>query len=171
MFKKTLLAALVSLTSFSTFANLSAGISYINASEDADGFDISVGMLVGSIGYKHQIDEKLQVMPELRLGFGISDDTVRVYSTDVTVEVNSFTSFSLRGQYAIDDNAYVFLAPTYSNLDFEASSAVGSASEDEWDFGVNAGVGYKFSNSAEAEVSFEDFEGTSLLSLGIRTNF
>lgn len=171
MFKKTLLATVLAATSFSSLANWNGGISYINISEEAEGLDLSLGVLAGSLGYKYQINNNFEIMPELRLGFGVSDDSVRAYSTDIKVEVKTFTSLSVRGQYSFDDNLYVFAAPAYSNLDVEFSAGGNSASEDEWEFGFNAGLGYQITDTSAVELSFEDFDGTDLLSVGIRASF
>ena len=115
-------------------------------------------------------------MPELRIGTGVSDDEVDfdgsgdiIYRVDV--EIKTFTALSLRGQYDISDSVSVFVQPVYANLDVEASGFGRSASDDEWDFGVGAGLIARANEQYSFEVSYERFDETDVISAGVRYHF
>jgi hypothetical protein len=46
-----------------------------------------------------------------------------------------------------------------------------SAKEDDWETGFGAGVGFVPMNNFMLEAIFEDFEGTNVISAGIRYSF
>ncbi len=171
MLKKTLLAACITAISFSSSANWVGGVSYVNLSEDEAGMDISLGAIVGSIAYKTESENNFYFIPELRLGVGLGDDSVEVFGTSVDVEMDRFVSLSVKGQYEFDNSVYVFLAPSYTNVEVTASTAGISATEDDWEFGLGGGLGYQFNEAAALEVSLEQFDGSDLLSLGIKFAF
>lgn len=157
-------------TSFSSLANWTGGVSYINISDDAGWSDISLGVIAGSVGYEFNTSEKFSVVPEFRLGLGIKDDTID-WIVDVDVEVKRFVSLSVRGQYDFNNTWYAYAAPSYSNLDLKASRDGFSASDDEWEFGYNAGFGINLSDTTAIEVTFEDFDGTDLVGAGLKFAF
>lgn len=147
----------------------------MNLSDEDDGLDISLGGIVGSLGYKIKSGNNFYLIPEVRVGKGISDDSVSVLGVDVDVELDGFLALSLRGQFELDNSIYLFAAPTYANAEFTASASQGgrsaSATEDSWEFGVGGGAGYNFSKVVSAEVMYEQFDGTDVLSLGLKFNF
>ena len=175
MFKKTLLAVLLAGSSFSSFANWVGGVSYINLSDESDGLEISLGGIAGSLGYKIESQDNFSFMPEVRIGTGISDDSVSVLGVDVDVEIDGFIAFSIRGQYELENNIYLFAAPSYTNVEFTYSASQGgrsaTATENSWEFGIGGGAGYRISDSASAEFSYEQYDGTDVLNFGIKFNF
>ena len=154
--------------------NWVGGISYINLSDEDDGLAISLGGVVGSLGYKIKSGNNFYLIPEVRIGTGISDDSVS-YPVDVDVELDGFLALSLRGQFELDNGVYLFAAPTYDNAEFTVTVSDGgqsaSATEDSWELGVGGGVGYNFTKTASAEVMYEQFDGTDVFSLGLKFNF
>lgn len=152
-----------------------AGVSYMNLSDETDGVDISVGGVVGSLGYQFKSGENFYLVPEVRLGTGVSSDSFLFSGIGVEVELDSFTALSLRGQFEFDNGLYLYAAPTYANAEFTTSlSAVGlkeSVTEDSWEFGVGGGVGYRFTQLISAELSYEQFDGTDVFSVGLKFNF
>ncbi len=175
MFKKSILAILIAGTSFSSFANWVGGVSYMNLSDEGDGLEISLGGVTGSLGYKIDSDENFFFMPEVRIGTGISDDSVTMFGVDVDLELDGFIAFAVRAQYELNNGVYLFAAPSYANVEFTASASQGgySASEtdDSWEFGFGGGVGYKFNETTSAEFMYEQYDGTDVLSLGVKFNF
>lgn len=141
------------------------GGGYTSYNEDDDGIDINLGAVYASAGYLYKND-KIAFMPELRIGVGVTDDTV--YGVDVEVEVDSFIAASLRAQYEVTDNFSVFLQPTYTRLELTASANGQSASEDEWEFGFGGGGSFKVTDTASIEAFYESFDGTDVLSVGVR---
>lgn len=172
-----LAAALTLAFSSSALADWNLSASYNNFSDDTDGVDISLGTITAGVGYKYEYpNSKFSVMPELRIGTGVSDDEVDfdgsgdiIYRVDV--EIKTFTALSLRGQYDISDSVSVFVQPVYANLDVEASGFGRSASDDEWDFGVGAGLIARANEQYSFEVSHERFDETDVISAGVRYHF
>lgn len=175
MFKKTVLAMFIAGTSFSSFANWVGGVSYVNLSEGDDGEEISLGGITASLGYKIDSGNNFYFVPEVRIGTGVGDDSVSMFGVDVDVEMDSFIALSVRGQYDLNNGVYLFAVPSYANVEFTANASQGgqsaSATEDSWEFGVGAGAGYKFNESTSAEFMYEQYDGTDVLSLGLKFDF
>lgn len=176
--KQLVLGALFASLSFPAIAtdqqfseNWVAGLSYSNFSADTNTSDVNVGGLIASLGYKINTGNNLYAIPELRIGTGITDDNVAIGATNVNVKLDSFFSLSLRGQYEMNNGAYFFAAPSFSNADFTASNSVVSASADSWEFGLGGGLGYNFTKTTSAEVMYERFDDTDVLSFGLKFNF
>ena len=169
--KKSLLALFAITLSASASANWVGGVSYSNLSQDEDGLDVSLNALVATIGYENAVNDNFIITPQFRYGFGVDDDKVDVFGTEVKVELESLMSFDVRGQYEFNNNLYVFAQPSYANVDLKASANGNSASEDEWEFGVGAGIGYLFNDTTSAEVSFESFDGADVFGIGLRMKF
>lgn len=170
MFKKTLLAAVLASTSFSSLANWTGGVSYIKMSDEINHSDLTFGVVAGSLAYEYKKSDKFSLVPELRVGTGIKDDTID-WIVDIDIDVKRFISLSVRGQYDFNNKWYGFAAPSYSNVDVEASRNGYSVSEDEWEFGYNAGFGINVSETTAIEVMFEDFDGTKLVGAGLKFAF
>src|SRR5690625_679183 len=100
-----ILLATAPLTSLAT-GSWVVGINYMNLSEDVDAFDVSLGGLAGSVGHKVNIVDNFYLIPEVRFGTGISDDTVRYLGVSVDLELDRFIALSVRGQYEFDNNLY-----------------------------------------------------------------
>ena len=108
----------------------------------------------------------------MRIGFGISDDTLsipRYY--DVKVELDSFLALSMRGEIEFNNGIYAFATPSYANAQITAISRGYSDTDDDWEFGIGGGAGYNLSDTASAELSYEQFDGTDVLTLGVKFNF
>lgn len=170
MFKKTLLAVTLAATSFVSAANWVGGVSYVNVSSDSD-LDVSLGGIGGSIGYKFENEKNVTFQPEFRYAIGFSDDDVNDFGTRINIEMDSFISLSVRGQYNFENNAYVFAVPTYSNLEVTAKAGGSSASDDEWEFGFGAGAGYQFNEKTAIELTYESYDDTDVIVAGLKFNF
>ncbi len=165
---KRLLTAMAFLAfSIPASAQWVAGGGYVNLSDDDDGIDVDVGAIYGSLGYLIEGEGNFSFLPEIRLGIGISDDTV----FGVDVELDSFFALSVRGQYDFDSGLYLFAAPSYARAEFTASSGGISASEDDWEFGIGGGAGYRFQDNFWGEVGYETYDGTDALSIGFKYAF
>jgi opacity protein-like surface antigen len=164
VFKITAIAGLLSLSSLAS-AEWTVGGGYINLSDD-DGIDLSLGALYASAGYEYSSGQ-MTFMPELRLGVGVSDDTVQGFN----LEIDTFFAASIRGQYNVTDSFGVFLQPSYARLETTASAGGQSFTDDNWEFGFGGGAAFKLSESASLEAAYESFDGSDVLSVAARFKF
>ena len=164
MFKKSLIALSLLALPLTAAANWSAGAGYANISDD----DLSLGVIYGAVAYEFAKEgSKFSLVPELRLGTGISDGNI----SGAKLEVESFTALSVRGQYNYDNGFYAYVMPSYANLDVKASFRGASFSDDEWNFGFGAGVGKKLNDKTSVEASFENYDGTDVITVGFKYAF
>ncbi|MEL6448653.1 MAG: outer membrane beta-barrel protein [Pseudomonadota bacterium] len=167
---KRILFTLIFLTaSLPASAQWVVGGGYLNLSDDDDGIDVSLGAVYGSLGYIIEGEGQFSFIPEVRVGFGVSDDT----NSGVDVELDTFFALSLRGQYDFESGLYLYAAPSYARAEFTATSPLfsGSVSEDDWEFGIGGGAGYRFTDQTWGEVSYETFDGTDAFSIGVKFAF
>ena len=150
--------------------NWSAG--YTNISDDDDGVDISLNALTVGVGYEFETTyDAFTIMPELKVGFGVTDDDVSFLGTNVNVDIDRYTELSLRANYQVNDSFFVYAQPAYANLKIEASANGFSESDDEWEFGYGVGAGFKASENLAFELSYQDFDGTDVISGSVRYFF
>jgi opacity protein-like surface antigen len=186
MFKHTALALTLLSLSLTASANWQTGAGFANFSDSADGDDLSLNIIYGSVSYKVENSGKdYFFMPEFRIGTGVGDDTLtenwsyqdgytgnsRVISSDIKFEIERFIALSLRGQYDFSNGAYVYVVPSYANLKAKVSYSGESDSDDSWEFGVGAGVGYQLNKKISVEASYENYDETDLLSVGFKYAF
>ncbi len=165
--KKTLITLLA--TTGITYGQLSVGLGYTNLNQDISGTDFDFGILYGSLGYEFApiADSNFSLLPELKVGTGVNDDSFG--SVDLSAEL--YLSFALRGQFTFDQ-FYVYVAPTVSYIDAEASiSGLGSVSDDNTEFGVGFGAGYHFSENVAGEASVEIFDDATFVGAALRFSF
>lgn len=168
MFKKTAIALTLLSLSLTASADWQMGGGFGNLSDDSDGDEISLNVLFGSVSYKIENSKNdFFFVPELRVGTGVGDDSLY----GATIEVESFIALSVRGQYDYSNGAYVYVMPSYANLDIKASYNGNSASDDSWELGFGGGVGYQVNKKMSVEATYENYDGTDMLSVGFKYAF
>ncbi|WP_371195228.1 outer membrane beta-barrel protein [Glaciecola sp. SC05] len=158
--------AAILLTAFSTAAIAQASIagSYANLSAD----DLSFGVVNINAAFEFRAqNSQFSLMPELRLGIGVQDDTL--FGTNV--EVDEFQSVALRLNYYASDTIAVFIVPSYARLGIQASQGGFSSSASETEFGLGLGVSGKIADEWAVEGSYERYDDTNVLSAAIRYYF
>ncbi len=156
------------LLSFGAHAQWTAGVSYTDASID----DFKLGAIVASIGYRFPITDTFALVPEVRAGFGVGDDTRNIGGVLVTAEVDTLYGFSNRFQYEFPDTNFVmFGVASYVNYEFTAKGNGVSVSDDTWEFGYGGGAGYMFTPRIGGEASYERVDGEDLFTIGARFKF
>ena len=172
---RILLGTLATVASFSASAEWVGGVNVFNLSSDDDGVEIGVNGVSGSIGYEFKNSSPVYIVPEVRVGTGISGHTENILGVDVDFELDQFYGAALRAQYDVADNISLFVAPTYTNFKLSASGSVlgnnFTVSEDEWDAGVYAGAAFKVSDSAAVEVTYESVDGIDMAGVGMKFSF
>lgn len=161
MYKK--LAAVIALSSVPMFAS-AQWVSGVNYSQ-FDWESVSLGVIGASIGYKMPTESAFSVTPQFRLGMGISDDSIG----GVDVEIDTFMALSAKGQYDFSPVFYGFIEPSYGKAEMSASG-FGDV-ESDWEFGIGGGVGYSFTDFVAAEVQYETYDETDVLSLNLRFSY
>jgi len=166
--KKLAVLSLLGALSFNASADWQAGFGYLNMSED----DISLSGIVGEVGHNFEIDETFHLIPSLRIGTGLSDDSISVNGWyNLKVELDSFLSLDLKTKYDFTPEFYGYVTPSYANAKVTASFEDVSESENDWEFGIGAGFGYEFAPSKAIEVSYQTFDGTDVISASFIAKF
>ena len=164
-FRIVAISGLLAISSMAS-AQWNFGAGYANYSESDEGVEISVGALYASVGYEY-VSDKITFMPELRIGTGVTDDTV----FDVNIEIDSFIAASIRGQYNVNESFGVFLQPSYGRLAVTASANGQSFSDDNWEFGFGGGASIKVSDTTSIEAFYESYDASDVLSVAVRFTF
>tara|TARA_R110001592_G_scaffold357853_1_gene661654 strand:+ start:83 stop:619 length:537 start_codon:yes stop_codon:yes gene_type:complete len=147
-------------------------IAFVDYSEEAISDDASLMMLSGRLGTK--FNENLS--GEIRIGFGIGDDSVNVFGNDVDVELDTMFGAYVRGGIQAADKFYPYVVLGYTRGEVTASVPGFSDSESESDvsFGLGADVDINEKLTFNAEyMNYLDKDGVEVdgFSLGIVTKF
>ncbi|MBM6551840.1 outer membrane beta-barrel protein [Marinomonas ostreistagni] len=173
--KKLLLGAAVAAASTSALAapidNLVGGFGYLHYNEEFSGQDVTLHGVFGSLGYKHRVTQQFSLVPEVRVGLGIGDDTARYNSQDLDVELDEFIALSLKGQFDINQQLYVFANPTFAHGGFTIRGDNGSVSDSDHELGLGFGAGFKVAPNADLELAYENLEGTDLIGASLKIGF
>lgn len=176
--KKALVASAILLCSHTAFAaenQWNAGISYFNLSEDINLYSnetISLGGVVGHINYSYPVSDQFSIVPDVRLGTGLLDDSIDfIYGTELDIDLELFAALSVRAQYDFNKQFYGFIAPSYAYARIGVEYDGYTESEGDWDSGIGGGIGYKFSDTAAAEFRYESYSGTNAVMAGFSFNF
>lgn len=149
-------------------SNQIGGLGYMNVSDDS-GPEVNIDVLVGSIASRHNVSQSFSFVPELRLGVGISDDTVTVESGErVEMELEYLLALSLKAQLDVTESLYVFLNPTYAYSSLKSSSETYRASGTNSEFGIGTGAGFEFGNGVAVELSIDKFSDARIASVGLK---
>lgn len=145
-------------------AGWEVGGSYVDFSDD----DISLGALAASVGYSFPSEGGFSFTPELRVGFGMSDDDIAVNGVAVKVELDQLIGLNLRTKYSFSSGAYLLLLPSYTKYEISAEAGGFSVSEDTTEFGIGVGGGFQINDAFALEAAFEKIDDADALSLSLR---
>jgi len=132
-------------------------------------YDMTALILRG--GYN--INEYFSV--EGRYGFGIADDTHRLSSLDISLEVDNMYGIYALGRIPLSNNFDLYGVAGYTEVNFAASIPGYSVNFDESDFSVGAGAEFyldsvSFSLEYMSYISKNDFD-LNAIGVGINYNF
>lgn len=144
-------------------AQFSSGLAYHYLDEG----DISLGAVVGSVGYRFVVNDAVSVIPELRGGIGVQDDTFM----GVDVELDSLFGGVFRLEFNLSDVVYLQVSPSYVRYEASASSAFADISESDEEFGIGGGLGFRFNPNLSAEVAYESIDDLDVYLIGLRFDF
>ncbi len=135
--------------------------------------DVSLSVIYGSIGYRYDYDA-LTIMPELRMGTGINDDTFALTQSDmifrIKAEVDYYAAASIRAQYRVSDTFSVFLQPSLAKWQTSTSPQRTEVFND-WEFGGGGGATYHITNILAVDALYEVYQGTNALSVAVSYRF
>lgn len=170
MFKKTTLAlSLFCVISTTSAAEWSVGAGFSNFSDKIGSESFNLGVAYASASYEYKLkDMNLSIVPEFHYGIGIADERIE----NVKLEADYFASLSIKALYNINDNFYVYAAPSYGKLKITATYEGNSASaSSDWELAYGAGFGYKLNDKFSVELSYDDYDGTDVVSIGFKTTY
>lgn len=177
MFKKSLIAGLglsALLSGYTQAENYYGGnISFLDYSVEGIDDDASLTAIVGRFGTT--FNENFS--GEVRLGFGVGDDTVDVFGFDADVELDNMFGAYVRGGIPVTDSFFPYAIVGYTRGEVTASiSGFGSESESESDvsFGVGADVNVNQNIIINVEyMNYFDKDGAEIdgFSIGIASKF
>lgn len=174
--KKIIAAGLLALTcAVQTQAGTYYGgnLSFLDYSEEGISDDASLTAVYGRLGTN--FNENFS--GEIRVGFGIGDDTIDVFGTDVGVELDSVFGAYVRGGIPVAENFFPYIVLGYSRGEVTASaSGFGSDSESETDtsFGLGADIDVNSNFTINVEyMNYFDKDGAEIngFSIGLANKF
>lgn len=162
--KRVVLASLLSLASFTSAAQWQAGAGLVQLSNSDDDETIRLTALVAEAKYSFHKTDKVEWLVGARYGIGIQDDEFAfAYGADIDIELDRFMAIDLRAQFAVNEQVYFFLTPSYANAKVTYKFQYESESDSDWEFGAGLGLGYKFNETASLEASYQRFDETNVL--------
>lgn len=154
-------------SSISAWGQGTFGVSYAQI----DDSDIGVGALVSSVGYRYELSDSFALVPEIRGGIGIKDDSY----AGINVKLKGLAAAALRTELKFSDHVYNFGAISYGRYRFKVSvPGTGSDTGASNDVGYGGGLGFSFSGSPDSvrlEIGYEDIDSVGIFSAGLRYRF
>lgn len=172
---------------------ISAG--YSSFDWDQTNHHMDVGAVVFGAGYQFPLNDRLTLVPAIRVCVGVTDKKIPLYigssqngvpeQTVVSAksEINEYYGVQLRAQFHLENSFYLFAMPSYSSIEYKISTddlvlgrKVPSIYFDEKGFGISVGAGKKFGDSVSAEISYEkakfgNWGKTDILNAQLRYGF
>ncbi|MEM7364555.1 MAG: outer membrane beta-barrel protein [Pseudomonadota bacterium] len=149
-------------------SGLSTGVYYTNVSVDG-GDALSLGAGTVALGYSFDFGGDLSLVPEVRFGVGLQDDSITILGNEITTEISDMTAVSLRVEWDSNVGVYYFAQPTWLDTGLDVTSTTFgtlSASTSEVGFGIGAGL--ELSQGWSVELGYEAIDGTDFISIGLR---
>ena len=154
---------LFALMSAPAAAQFSSGLAYHHL--DADEF--SLGGIVGSIGYRFELNDAVSLIPEVRGGIGVVDDEFM----GADVELDGIFGGVLRLEFQLNDSVYLQLSPSYVRYKASVSSSFADASFTDEEFGIGGGIGFRFNPNFSVEVAYESVDDLDVYLVGLRFDY
>ena len=139
---------------------------YYNAHEND--LDVDLGVLVGSVGYQFAPNDAIRIVPEVRGGIGVTDESI----LGAEIKIRNVVAAALRVELAISEPVYLYTVSSYGEYEFKAEDRVlGSATVSDDDFGFGGGVGFNASQELAFEAGYEDVGGLDVFNASVRVRF
>ena len=126
-------------------------LAFIDYSEP--GLDASVTALYGRIGTNWNEN----FSGELRVGFGIGDDTVDILGEDVDIELNNFFGAYIKGGAQVNEVFYPYAIVGFTRGEAEASVLGFSVTESETDVSFGLGADFNVSESLTLNLEYMNY--------------
>ncbi len=174
----------LALLACSTFAQADwvGSVNYNNFSDKVlPGQDGDFGAFGFTGGYRFNVAENIRVVPEVRIGFGIGGDSFSDATGTIQsdFEINDYLGVAVRGEYIINEDFYAFAVVSYQNIEVKLDSVrvngqsvpFDSLTNSNTEVGAGIGGGWQINEKNAVELSYEDIDGSDLVTLGYRFNF
>lgn len=155
-------ALLVMLASAPAAAQFTGQIGYAHITDDFD-----LGAIVGSFGMELDVTDNFALVPEVRAGLGVRNDTVG----GVKLELDHLYGVANRFQFNASESFYLFGSLSYIRYKVSASMGSVSASDNSWEWGYGGGLGYRFNQGNALDLSYERVDGVDIITAGWRFRF
>jgi len=140
-----------------------SGLGYLQV----DDGDVALGAMLGSVGYRFEVSEAISLVPEIRGGIGVRDDSF----AGVKFKIKGVVAAALRAELQVSEPVYLFTVASYNRYRIKASAQGASIGVTDEDAGFGGGIGFSIGNGGSFEVGYEDIGGLDVISAGIRFQY
>ncbi|MDR9390348.1 MAG: outer membrane beta-barrel protein [Wenzhouxiangella sp.] len=163
---KALLLGFALLLSANASAQFVSGLGYYHVHQSD--LDLDVGALAGSVGYQFDLNDAVSIVPELRGGIGLQEDT----ALGVDVKVDNLIAAAVRVQWAVSDPVYLYTVASYGEYEFKFDGrGISSFNLSGDDSGFGGGLGFNLADEFSIEAGYEDIAGLDIFSASARFRF
>lgn len=175
MFKKILGASVLLALSATASAEWVGTVTGTQFQDSIDGVEYRIPAVVGAIGYEYSPTRDVTFEPQLRLGFGLTDDRLVIedplIDLQADIELEVFAALTFKMRYFLDRDLYLFATPSYAFTSFKVTTESQSIDADDWEAGLGIGLGYTFGGGLQGEISYEGFGDANAVSIGLKFPF
>ena len=171
--KKTLLP--LALITSVALSNWEAGIGIGTYSEDlgiagVSDPSITIGSL--SIAYRQQLEDGWTISPILRLGQGLSEDTLTVSGTDYDLEIDRFHTIGAELEKEFTPKFSGIFSINYGSRKVTIKDPSGlEVSDSDTEFGIGIGARYLFTEEITGKVTLEKFDEATVFLASLNYSF
>jgi len=142
LIKTSLLIASMGISSVALANDMyfGGGFAATKYSETGIDEDASLNVLLGKLGTKFNDN----FAAEVRVGFGLGDDTVDVFGYDVTIKLKNFYGVYLKAGVPVNETFYPYAVLGYTRGELEASVMGFTVSESESYTSFGLGADFNF---------------------------
>jgi len=162
---KATLFLLCLISSPLAFGEIFYGLGFTRLNLDERG--VRVDAFSGVIGYEYG-KRNFTLSPQFR--YLKHKKTDFDYNGRTTLD-NAFI-FSLKAQYTFNNGTYIYTSPSVGRFSYITDTGYYmSDADDEFEAGLNIGVGYEFSEYFSTELTLEEFKKSEAITAGVKFRF
>ncbi|MAM70951.1 MAG: hypothetical protein CMP91_07425 [Gammaproteobacteria bacterium] len=128
-------------------------VGFLEYSEDGFSQEPSLTALAGVLG----MDFNENFSGEIRVGFGIGDDTITAGGISADIELDNYFGAYLKGGIPVSEQFFPYVTIGYTRGELSASAFGLSISESESDVSFGIGFDYDFTSSISGSVEYMNY--------------